>query len=207
MLALGELVEAKNNPNRMEPEMVSMLAEAIRREGFLQPILVRPTLMPSGGAGGVMHEIIDGHHRVMAAKEAGMANVPCVIADVDDYTAIALRIGMNRLRGDLDLTSTAREIQKLLDGGWDLSDLTVTGFAADEVADLVRSLKTEDVEIRAIDEMHEGLEDDDAPVAKPFSLEVIFKTRDELKRVKKALKKAAGKSGDYGKGLLRLIGE
>ena len=55
----------------------------------------------------------------------------------------------------------------------------------------------------------EGLEDtdSDAPAAKPFSLEILFTNRDDLKRAKRALKKAAGKTGDFAKGLLRLIGD
>jgi len=207
----ASLLDAPNNPNRMEPDKMSMLAEAIRREGFLQPILVRPThptsAMRDKGSGEGGYEIIDGHHRRAAALEAGLHEIPCIIAhDCDEHTAIALRIGMNRLRGDLDLTSTAKLVSTLVENGWKLDDLSITGFSADEVADLMRSLKTEDVEIRVFDDaMEDG--DGDAPVAKPFALEIIFKTRDELKRAKKALKKAAGKNGDYGKGLLRLMGE
>lgn len=199
-IPLDSLIEATSNPNRMEPEKAAMLTEAIRRKGFLQPALVRPK--------GDKYEIIDGHHRCVAAREAGLTEVPCVIAhDCDDPTAIALRIGMNRLRGDLDLTSTAELVQGLLDWGWELGDLTITGFSGDEVSDLVRSLQSIEVEPKIFDDMDSEEEDRDAPVAKPFALELVFKTREELKRAKKALKKAAGKNGDYAKGLLRLMGE
>lgn len=193
------LRDAAENPNKMEPEQLSMLAEAIRRKGFLQPILVRPV--------GDQYEIIDGHHRTRAAREVGLTEIPCLVAtNCSDEDASALRIGMNRFRGELDLASTARLMQGLIDKGWKLDDLTITGFSGDEVADLVRSLRVEEVDIKVFDE---GLDDvgDDAPAAKPFTLEILFTNRDDLKRAKKALKKAAGKSGDFAKGLLRLIGD
>ena len=95
------LRDADENPNKMEPEQLSMLAEAIRRKGFLQPILVRRV---EG-----QYEIIDGHHRTRAAREVGLTEIPCLVAtNCSDEDAAALRIGMNRFRGELDLAGTAR---------------------------------------------------------------------------------------------------
>lgn len=130
-LAVGDVhARPGENPNSMSPDQYEMLVAAIRRFGFLQPILVRPR-----AAGG--HEVVDGHHRLRAARDAGLASVPAVVVTVDDTTSAAEVLSMNRLRGEMSLTLAADVLRDLRDAGFE--DLTVTGFTGDEVAALLRA--------------------------------------------------------------------
>ena len=108
--AVGDICEAEVNPNVMEPEQYGMLVEAIRKVGFLQPLLVRRT-------NGTV-TCIDGHHRLRAAREVGLKTVPCVTVDAGDDQVTALRLGMNRLRGELNLALVAKDIFALVETGW-----------------------------------------------------------------------------------------
>ena len=81
------------NPNRVAPAMMHKLREYMRLEGIVQPIVVRP--VDSG------YEIIDGFHRWTLCKdELGLAEVPCVVVDVDDKRAKILTVNLNELSGD-----------------------------------------------------------------------------------------------------------
>lgn len=197
-IAVGLLVEAADNPNSMDAQQLEMLGHAIKKVGFLQPALVRQ--LPAG-----RYEIIDGHHRIKAARELGYTDIPCVVLDnSDDAKAVALRIGMNRLRGELNLAAVARELDKLVEAGWGTDDLGLTGFNPDEVEDLLESLNLQ-AEDDVLGQKIDGPEADDAP-PDPFVLEITFADRDTFKRAKAGLKRAAG-SGDLSKGLMRLLGE
>ena len=120
------------NPNVMSSEDFTILTAAIRREGFLQPVLARPRLIERGGS----YEIIDGVHRCKAAAAAGLVSVPCIIVDVDDDTAVMLRIAMNKLRGELDLATVARQVEALR-ADHSIEDLLVTGYTEKALKDLL----------------------------------------------------------------------
>jgi ParB/RepB/Spo0J family partition protein len=206
-IELDQLSEAATNPNSMAPESFAMLKEAIRRAGFLQPVLVRTAVVRTeGGVDALGYEIIDGHHRVAAARELAYASVPCVVVEADDATTLALRIGMNRMRGELNLSAVAVAMGDLQTSGWKLDDMSLTGFSADEAADLLASLKLNEDDV-----LGKGkIELDDTPLdtaAPMFLLEIHFTDRAEFKKARAGLKRAAGKSADLGKGLLRLLGE
>jgi len=203
VVRLVQLHEAADNPNSMEPEQYAMLVEAVRRVGFLQPVLVREV---KNALDFTDYEVIDGHHRIKAARELGYSEVPCVVIDADDNTAIALRVGMNRLRGELNLSSVAVAMEGLVTNGWKLDDLTLTGFSADEVADLLASLKLNEDDVLGQNVQVGELGGDELP-SHPFVLEIQFTDRAAFKKAKAGLKRAAGKSGDIGRGLLRLLGE
>lgn len=190
------------NPNRMSPIAFDMLVEAIRRHGFLQPILVRDL--------GERFEIVDGAHRCRAAREVGITSVPCVVLEEgDDAEAIAaaLQIGMNRLRGDLDLTETAEVLAGLAASGWGAEELAVTGFDASEIDELIASVKTEDTKSLLAGSETGIPDEDEAPDEKPaiFTIEIELSSRTDLVRAKKALRSAG--SGDMGRGLLALLGD
>lgn len=197
-IEVGKISEAENNPNVMEPERFNLLVKAIKKIGFVQPILVRKVI---GGG----YEVVDGHHRLKAAKEIGLAEVPCVVADIGHEQAKAVQVGMNRLRGELDLTKVGAGMSELLDAGWSIDDLTLTGFTLEEIGSLVESIRstTEDV-LRGADASVP--ENDDKPI-KPFLIELTFSRREDMMLAKKKLKHAAGKGGDLADGLLNLIGE
>ena len=90
-IRVRDLVPNPWNPNRMDDEMLRKEVESIKAFGFVDPITVRPF--------GKIFQIIDGEHRWKAASELGLAEVPCIVLDVDDETAEQLTIVLNDLRG------------------------------------------------------------------------------------------------------------
>ena len=208
-IAVLRLRPAPTNPNVMDAAHFDALVAGIKAEGFLQPILVRQLEGPVPD-----FEIVDGHHRVRAAEKAGMTVIPAVIAD-PSMSAEAARlqaIGMNKRRGELDLTEVGKAFADLHGAGWSVEALALTGFTENEVADLLTSVST-DVDsalAKDISIPSGGFEDDDGedtPTAKPFLLEIHFTDRDEFKRAKKGLKRAAGKGKELSRGLMVLLGE
>ena len=193
-IPIGDLIEPDKNPNQMGAEEFRLLIEAIKRVGFLQPVLARPE-------GGKLR-IVDGVHRYRAAKEAGMTVVPAVVGAFDDDEAAALQIGMNRLRGELDLAKVAESMGELADLGWTRADLTLTGFSTEDVDELLRSLETEDPE-----DILTGAssEPDTSPEEKTFILEIPMSDVKALRSARRKLKKLGG--GDLGAGLLSLLEE
>lgn len=198
-LPIDGLREAAVNANFMPEPAFKSLVRAIRQLGFLQPILVRP--LEDGE-----YEIVDGHHRVRAAREAGMTQVSAVVADPNNPAATA--ISMNHHRGELDLTTVGRVFQELQAAGWSTAEISVTGFSEREVADLLASVSADvdaalpqDISVPA-----EFEEEEDAPAGKPWVLEIQFENREDLKAARRGLKRAAGKGKDLARGLLALLG-
>lgn len=191
-----QIFPSDNNPNRLSPDKFEMLVGAIRRFGFLSPILVRER------KDGVGHIVVDGHHRLRAAQEIGLTEIPAVVINKDEAESDALQIGMNRLRGDLDLTATAQILDRLrVDEGWTDEELSVLGFTEDELTALLSDELLADeipgsMEIPSSDENENPL---------PFVLELEFETREDLKEAKRKLKKAAGAAGSLAAGLLNVL--
>lgn len=185
------------NPNKMPPEKFALLVEAMRaaRNGdeLLQPVLVTP-------APGGKFEVVDGTHRVEAAAAIGWTDLTCVVQDMTPAQVMAYRLGMNNNRGELDLSVAQANLVDLLMDDWTPEQLTVTGFTAEEIADLTRPQQP--APMAALDD-----EDDHEPAAKPFVLEIGFPDRESMKIAKRKLRKAAGRGGDLATGLLRVLGE
>ena len=196
-VSIEALVEAAENPNEMTDTQMLSLMEFMRQEGYLQPLHVRPL-------DGSRYEIVDGHHRVRAAKELGLTTLPAVIEDVGPEKAMIRRIGLNKHRGELNLGLTGKHLKELHELGWEVDKLTITGFDVTEIGDLLKfSVPDEEVMPKAV-----ALpEPEPEQVAKPQVLELEFRNADEKRRAKKALKKAAGKNGTLADGLLRLLVE
>ncbi len=92
---------------RMDSGSIAELAESIKSQGVLQPILVR-----SLGNG---YEIIAGERRWRAAQMAGLEEVPVVVREVDDNAAMAIALIENIQREDLNPLEEASGIQRLID--------------------------------------------------------------------------------------------
>jgi len=106
-LAVDELQPGKYQPrSQIEPEALAELAESIKAQGVMQPILVRPL------AGGF--EIIAGERRWRAARMAGLATVPALIRDIPDSEALAAALIENIQREDLSPLEEAAGIQRLV---------------------------------------------------------------------------------------------
>jgi ParB family chromosome partitioning protein len=92
----------------MDSESVGGLAESIRQQGVVQPVLVRPR-----AAGG--WELIAGERRWRAAREAGLKTVPAVVRHADDRDSLLLALVENVAREQLSPVEEARAYAVLLD--------------------------------------------------------------------------------------------
>jgi len=91
-----------------EPEALQELADSIKAQGVIQPIVVRPR--SSGG-----YEIIAGERRWRASQLAGLSEVPAVVKELDDKSAAAVSIIENIQREDLNPLEESRALQRLID--------------------------------------------------------------------------------------------
>ena len=111
-LALADLVPGQYQPRtRMDEGALYELAESIKAQGIMQPILVRP-LAGEGGAG--RYEIIAGERRYRAAKLAGLDSVPVLVRDVPNEAAAAMALIENIQREDLNPLEEAQGLQRLV---------------------------------------------------------------------------------------------
>jgi ParB family chromosome partitioning protein len=91
------------------PEALQELAESIKAQGVIQPIVVRPSKTISGG-----YELIAGERRWRAAQMAGLTQIPAVIRDVGDNIALAMAIIENIQRENLNPLEEARGFERLM---------------------------------------------------------------------------------------------
>ena len=107
VLPLGQLRPGKYQPRtRMNAESLRELAESIKSQGVIQPVLVR--------AVGDGYEIIAGERRVRAAALAGLHEVPVIIKQVPDNAALAMALIENIQREDLNPLEEAHGVQRLI---------------------------------------------------------------------------------------------
>ncbi len=111
-LALDQLVPGVYQPRtRMDEGALYELAESIRAQGVMQPILVRR--LGSGGNAG-KYEIIAGERRFRASRLAGLNEVPVLVRDVPDESAAAMALIENIQREDLNPLEEAQGLQRLI---------------------------------------------------------------------------------------------
>lgn len=107
-LKLTQLQPGKYQPRtRMDEGSLYELAESIRAQGIMQPILVRPV-------GSNRFEIIAGERRSRAAKLAGLDEVPVLVREVPDEAAAAMALIENIQREDLNPLEEAQGIARLV---------------------------------------------------------------------------------------------
>jgi ParB family chromosome partitioning protein len=108
-IALERLVSGKYQPRtRMDEAALGELAESIKAQGIMQPILVRPI---DGGR----FEIIAGERRWKAAQRAGLKHIPALVRSVPDQAALALSLIENIQREDLNPLEEAQGIARLIE--------------------------------------------------------------------------------------------
>jgi len=108
-LRVDQLQRGRYQPRtKMDDASLQELAASIKKQGLMQPILVRPL-------GGDRHEIIAGERRWRAAKIAGLAEVPVLVRDVPDSAALAMALVENIQREDLNPLEEANGVQRLID--------------------------------------------------------------------------------------------
>lgn len=125
LVATDKLIPYVNNARTHSPEQIKKLRSSLREFGFVNPVIIDRE-----------YNVIAGHGRLMAAKEEGIAEVPCVYVDhLTDAQKKAYILADNRMALDAgwDEELLAVEMQELQDLGYDLS---MTGFDEKELADL-----------------------------------------------------------------------
>ena len=101
------MTRGKYQPRRdMHPEALEDLANSIRAQGVMQPIVVRPI-------GVDKYEIIAGERRWRAAQQAGLESIPTLIKDVPDESAMAMALIENIQREDLNAMEEAQALVRL----------------------------------------------------------------------------------------------
>jgi ParB family chromosome partitioning protein len=92
---------------RMDESSLAELAESIKTQGIMQPVLVRPI-------GGSRYEIIAGERRWRAARLAGLREVPVIVRDVPDSAALAMALIENIQRESLNPLEEATGVKRLI---------------------------------------------------------------------------------------------
>jgi ParB family chromosome partitioning protein len=112
VLGLSELVPGQYQPRtRMDEGALYELAESIKAQGIMQPVLVRKLL---SGENAGRYEIIAGERRFRAARLAGLDSVPVLVRDVPDESAAAMALIENIQREDLNPLEEAQGLQRLV---------------------------------------------------------------------------------------------
>jgi len=104
-----ELIERGRYQPRheLDPDSLRELADSIAAQGVIQPIVVRPV-----GAG--RYEIVAGERRWRASQQVGLSQIPVVVREVDEQSAIAIALIENIQRDDLTPLEEASALQRLL---------------------------------------------------------------------------------------------
>ena len=111
-LALNVMVAGQYQPRtRMDEGALYELAESIKAQGIMQPILVRQL---SRGDNAGKYEIIAGERRFRAAHIAGLSEVPVLVREVPDEAAAAMALIENIQREDLNPLEEAQGLQRLI---------------------------------------------------------------------------------------------
>lgn len=107
-LPLDQIRRGKYQPRLdMNPEALEELADSIRAQGIIQPVVVRPT---DDNA----FELIAGERRWRAAQMAGLDEIPAVVRDVPDQAAVAMALIENIQRENLNPIEEANALQRLI---------------------------------------------------------------------------------------------
>ena len=143
LIPLGKLVPYVNNARTHSPEQLAKLRSSLREFGFINPVIIDRDF-----------NVIAGHGRIAAAKEEGITEVPCVFVDyLTEAQKKAYILADNRMALDAgwDEELLRIEIESLQGADFDVS---LTGFGADEIADLFagdgeKDVKDDDFDLSA----------------------------------------------------------
>ena len=156
---LAHLPVESIEPNPRQPrrsfdaEAIESLAESIRSQGVVQPVVVRPT--PAGG-----YELIAGERRWRAARLAGVPTVPALVRQADDRETLLLGLAENVAREQLSPLEEARAYAVLVDElGFSLGEIAErVGRSKPGVSNRLRLLELPDEVLELLDrrELSEG---------------------------------------------------
>jgi len=139
-LPVDKLQRGRYQPRmHMDETALSELADSIKSQGLVQPIVVRP----SGGAG--QYEIIAGERRWRAAQMAGLHDIPVVVRDVPDQVAMCIALIENIQREELNPIEEAQALSRLIKE-FEMTHETIAaavGRSRSSVTNLLRLLELE----------------------------------------------------------------
>jgi len=106
MLGVDQITRGMYQPRRhFDQELLQELADSIKAQGLIQPILVR--------AYGGKYELIAGERRWRAAQLAGITDIPAIVRDMDDQSVAAVSLIENIQRADLNPLEEAQALERL----------------------------------------------------------------------------------------------
>jgi ParB family chromosome partitioning protein len=111
MVAPDRVVASPFQPRRhFDPEKLEELTNAIRSQGIIEPLIVRPVASDQDAQ---RYELIAGERRLRAARAAGLEAVPVVVREVGDHAALEMSLVENLVREDLNAIEEARAFVRL----------------------------------------------------------------------------------------------
>ena len=110
-ISIKDIIRNKFQPRKyFDKEILEELTNSIKKQGIIQPIVVRPVKSSVG-----KYEIIAGERRWLASQNAGLHEIPAVILNVDDVKSLEFSIIENVQRQDLNPIEEAKGYQRLID--------------------------------------------------------------------------------------------
>lgn len=146
-IPVGRIIPNESQPRRrFDPDKIAELALSIESKGILQPIVVRTH--------GDRFQIVAGERRFLAAKQAGLRQVPVVIREVPDDEMLEWALIENLQRADLDPVEEAEAFRELIENkGVTHDDLsTLVGRDRSSITNSIRLLRLSESILRALAE-------------------------------------------------------
>ena len=147
MIPVDELIHHPENPRKDLGDLTE-LAESIKANGVMQNLTVVPAdraeFFSQGEKVGEekTYFVVIGNRRMEAAKIAGLAELPCVISDMDHKTQVATMLMENMQRQDLTVYEQAQGFQMMMDLGYSAKEIgEKTGFSEKTVKDRIKFTK------------------------------------------------------------------
>ena len=148
-VSISNLVANKFQPRTyFDKEKIEELAQSIKQNGLIQPIIVRPHSEEG------VYEIIAGERRCMAAQNAGLHEVPVVVLKINDVQALELAIVENIQREDLNVIEEAKGYDRLMkEFSYDHETLAdFMGKSRSHISNTLRLLTLPEEVIKMVDE-------------------------------------------------------
>lgn len=148
-LPLEFIQRGRYQPRReFDPDALRELADSIVAQGVIQPIVVRP--VPEFSPGSQRYEIIAGERRWRACQQAGLAEIPVVIREVDEPTALAIGLIENIQRADLNPLEESGALDRLI---------SEFGLTHQQVAEAVGKSRTMVTNLLRLQELNQDVKD------------------------------------------------
>lgn len=112
LIPLSQIAESLTNPRkRFDEEKLAELAQSIASVGVIQPILVRPRILP----GGTLYELVSGARRLRATKLADVETIPAVIRELTDEQVAEIQLVENSQRADVHPLEECDAFRRMID--------------------------------------------------------------------------------------------